>query len=144
MSVLSKFMSTKKILTRINNLRRVTMVKLRILKFDKKWYLFTITKVVKIEMFVLPSVFSHCRPFNWQWTLFVSCQRPVFSLGVSQHMHKITCEDLSSIGRRSCEIITKLCFQMLDFETSISNFISHNVLYYQPLPIRPIRNKVLC
>ena len=37
-----------------------------------------------------------------------NCQRPVFSLGVSQHMHKITsCENLSSIGRQSFEIIIK-------------------------------------
>ena len=41
-----------------------------------------------------------------------------------------TCENLSSIGRRSCKIIMKektplsravVCFQMLDFDTSISN-----------------------
>ena len=32
-------------------------------------------------------------------------QRPVFLFVVSQHMHKKqTCENLSSIGRRSCEI----------------------------------------
>ena len=46
-------------------------------------------------------------------------------------MHtKQNCEDLSSIGRRSCEIIMKektplshkvVCFQMLEFETSKSN-----------------------
>ena len=60
-----------------------------------------------------------------------NCQRPVFSLGVSQHMHnKQTCETLSSICRQSCEMIMKektplsyevVCFQMLDFETSNSN-----------------------
>ena len=32
-----------------------------------------------------------------------NCQRPVFSLAVSQHMHKIT--NLCSIGRRCCKII---------------------------------------
>ena len=46
---------------------------------------------------------------------------------IKQH----TCENLSSIGHRSCEIIMKektplphkvVCFQMLDFETSKSNF----------------------
>ena len=90
------------------------------------------------------------------------CQRPVFSLGVSQHMRKIT-----TIGHHSCEIITKektplshevMCFQILDFETSrsfsdvsksnsrkISSFSKtmslqrepffHNVLYHQLLPI---------
>ena len=50
-----------------------------------------------------------------------NCQRPVFSLAVSQHMHKIT--------NLSCEITMKekiplshevVCFQMLDFETSNS------------------------
>ena len=60
-----------------------------------------------------------------------NCQRPVFSLGVSQHMHENTpCENLSSIGCRSCEIIMEektslshevVCFQMLDFVHSKSN-----------------------
>ena len=38
-----------------------------------------------------------------------NCQRTVFSLGVSQHMHKITnlYKFVNSIGRRSCEIIMK-------------------------------------
>ena len=37
-----------------------------------------------------------------------NCQRPVFSLAVSQHMHKKqTCENLSLIGHRSCEITMK-------------------------------------
>ena len=42
-----------------------------------------------------------------------NCQRLAFTVGVSQHMHKIT--NLSSIGHRTCEIImiknkhTKLC-----------------------------------
>ena len=59
-----------------------------------------------------------------------NCQNPVFSLCVSQHVHdKKTCENLSSIGRRSCEITMKektplshkvVYFQMLDFETSSS------------------------
>ena len=42
---------------------------------------------------------------KWLKTLdtFSNCQRPVFSLGVSQH--KITFENLNSIGHRSCEII---------------------------------------
>ena len=36
------------------------------------------------------------------------CQRLVLLLGVSQHLHKKqTCENLSSIGRQSCEIIMK-------------------------------------
>ena len=38
---------------------------------------------------------------------FGNCQRPVFSLGVSHFMHKIikTCNNLNSIGRRSCDTI---------------------------------------
>ena len=39
-----------------------------------------------------------------------NCQRPVFSLRVSQHMHKIICIMSHKV----------LCFQMLDFETSNS------------------------
>ena len=39
---------------------------------------------------------------------FGNCQKPFFPLCVSQHMHKITnCENLSLIGRRSCEILMK-------------------------------------
>ena len=62
-------------------------------------------------------------------TLDTNGQRSVFSLGVSQHMHKKKCENLSSIGRRSCEIIIieetplsheVVCVQMLDFENSNS------------------------
>ena len=34
---------------------------------------------------------------------FGNCQRPVFSIGVSQHMHKIT--KLLKFGSQSCEII---------------------------------------
>ena len=34
---------------------------------------------------------------------YYNCQRPVFSLALSQHMHKITKPDFSSIGHRSCE-----------------------------------------
>ena len=38
-----------------------------------------------------------------------NCQRPVFSLGVFQHLciKQQTCENLYSIGCRSCEIIMK-------------------------------------
>ena len=61
-----------------------------------------------------------------------SCQRPVFSLGVSKHMHKITNLlkfelNWSSMLRDVNEIKNTLvthevvCFQMLDFETSNSN-----------------------
>ena len=61
-----------------------------------------------------------------------NCQRRVFSLGVSQLMHKITnlWKFELNIGQRSCKIIMKekhprhtkvVCFQMLDFETSKSN-----------------------
>ena len=37
-----------------------------------------------------------------------SCQRLAFTVGVSQHIHKTkTCENLSSIGHRTCKIIMK-------------------------------------
>ena len=59
-----------------------------------------------------------------------SCRRPVFSLGVSQHMHKITKrENLSLTGCRGCEIIMKektllsyevVCCRILDFESEVS------------------------
>ena len=74
------------------------------------------------------------RPLKSVYTI-VNCQRPVFSLGVSQHMHKITCENLSSIGRRSCEITmkekhpyhTKLCaFRCLIAIPQILNLRSRN------------------
>ena len=57
-----------------------------------------------------------------------NCQRPVFLLGVIQHMHKIkTCENLSPLVVEDARKIMKeetplthevVCFQMLDFETS--------------------------
>ena len=38
-------------------------------------------------------------------------------------INKQTCDNLSSIGRRICEIVHEVvCFQMLDFETLKSNF----------------------
>ena len=59
-----------------------------------------------------------------------NCQRLVFSLGVSQHIHKITnLWKFELIGHRSCKIIMKektplshevVCVQMLDLETSNS------------------------
>ena len=95
-----------------------------------------------------------------------NCQIPVLSLGVSQHMHKIT--KLNWSMRDMNEKTTTLphevmWFQILDFETSNSNSevskskfveyyfflgnyftsegaVSHNVLYHQPLPIT--RNQV--
>ena len=51
-----------------------------------------------------------CFPLKTLDTIGI-CQRPVFSHDVSQCMHKITlkegqtCENLDSIGRRSCKII---------------------------------------
>ena len=85
---------------------------------------------------------------------FGNCHRPVFSHGVSQHMHKIKKAVLSH------EVV---CFQMLDFRCLISRphawgleinsiillrnisflknlvisegAISHNVLYYQQLAV---------
>ena len=64
-----------------------------------------------------------------------NCQRPVFTLGVSQHMHKHTCENFSLICRRSCEIIMKektplshkLCtFRCLILRPQILNLRSEN------------------
>ena len=64
---------------------------------------------------------------------FGNCQRPVFSLDVSQlrqAQNKKTCANLNSIGRRSFEIIMEektpwshedVCFQMLDYGTTKSN-----------------------
>ena len=65
-----------------------------------------------------------------------NCQRLVFKVGVSQHLHKINNKPvkLISVGRQSCKILMKeknitlvapwshevVCFPMLDFETSDS------------------------
>ena len=60
-----------------------------------------------------------------------NCQRPVFSLGVSQHMHKITnlwkfeldwSSELRDMMKRKKTPLSHevVCFQMLDFETSNS------------------------
>ena len=43
----------------------------------------------KQELFIVMSGDLH-KTKNRHWTPFGNCQRPVFSLGVSQHMHKIT------------------------------------------------------
>ena len=74
-----------------------------------------------------------------------NCQRPVFSLCVSQHMHKMTkqtCANLSSIGRRSCKISKEKNESNSCKITSFSKTtftsegaVSHNVLLYQPFPI---------
>ena len=98
-----------------------------------------------------------------------NCQRPVFSLGLSQHMHKLN-ENLSLIGRRSCKIIMKektpchtkfmalRCLISRPFKNFkfagnyffVENFVtsegvvSHNVFDYQPLPHYSSSRKVLC
>ena len=107
----------------------------------------------------------HCISCSFKGTgHFGNCQRPVFSLGVSQHMHKITnLWKFDSIGHRSCKRIMKektpllhkfVCFQMLIKASGLKSFIiwvrnylflknyvtsegavSHNVLYYQQLSI---------
>ena len=63
-----------------------------------------------------------------------NCQRPVFSLGVSQHIHKMTmCEKFELNCGQSCEIHVIMeektplsqklvCFQMHGFGTSKSNY----------------------
>ena len=58
------------------------------------------------------------------------CQRLAFTVGVSQHMHNNkNCENLSSIGHRTCEISMKekiplslevVCVKIVYFETSSS------------------------
>ena len=89
-----------------------------------------------------------------------SCQRPVFSLSVFQHAYNNKpLKFWDNNERKKPPFSHKLvCFQMLDFETSKSNSevsksksvvnyfflenyvtsagtVSHNVLYYQQLPI---------
>ena len=56
-------------------------------------------------------------------TTIGNCQRPVFSLSVSQHMHKITNQWIIELNwSLACEIIKQsVCFQILGFETSKSN-----------------------
>ena len=59
-----------------------------------------------------------------------NCQRPVFSHGVSQHMHKITnlwkfelnwsLKLLDNYERKNTLVTRNTCFQMLGFETSNS------------------------
>ena len=95
-----------------------------------------------LSSFIFINWFSKSFQFEWEKLFLVLnrlktvdttgyCQRPVFSFGVSQHMHKIT--NLwklgFNIGRRSCEIIIEektpcshevVCFLMLDFVTSNS------------------------
>ena len=83
-----------------------------------------------------------------RYTLIVNCQRPVFSLGVSQHKYKIT-------SLWSCEKLTREKTPLLDefvfFQIGITDFIlvrnylllkiyassevavSHNALYYKQL-----------
>ena len=111
--------------------------------------------------------------FKTLWTLLVividQCSQKMFLNMCIKYQQ--TCENLNSIGRRSCEITRKektplsckiVCFQMLDFETSnskpenswkITSFskttftsegaVSHDVLYYQPLPLNLLQSKVL-
>ena len=84
---------------------------------------------VKVVSFLHGVVVKHCGVLKTLDTIG-NCQRQVFSLRVSQHMHKLTnCGNLSSICRQSCEIVMKettplsgkvVCVQMLYFETSNS------------------------
>ena len=66
-----------------------------------------------------------------------NCQRPVFSLGVSQHMHKITnlwkfelnrsSKLRDNYERRKNILVTRIvCFQVLDFRPEILNLRSWN------------------
>ena len=75
-------------------------------------------------LFVYPSVFLQTLD------TIDNCQRPVFSLGVSKHMHKITnlwkfelnqSLKLWDINKRqNCFVAQVVCFHMLDLETSTS------------------------
>ena len=91
---------------------------------------------------------------------FGSCQRPVFSLCVSQHnaSNKKTCENLNSFGRRSCKRIMEDAWFRWGLEIIsnilVRNYFSQktallqrghfvdNVLSYQHFPIA--RCKCLC
>ena len=86
------------------------------------------------KMSTPPSWICHFRSYLKTLDTIGNCQRPVFSLGVSQHINAFiklqTCENLSSIGRRICKTIMKektplshevVCFHMLDSMTSKSN-----------------------
>ena len=80
-----------------------------------------------------------------------NCQRPVFSLAVSQHMHKITnlCkfelkrstklqdnnERKNTLVTQSLEIKFVENYFFLENYISSEGAVSHNVLYYQLLPI---------
>ena len=100
---------------------------------------------------------------SWIWPYFYSvdlktvdtigsCQTPVFSLAVSQHMHKITNLelDLSSELRenydRKIHPCTRNCFQMLDFKTSrlyyLSGTLTHDPVSHQSTLSQPIDPRV--
>jgi hypothetical protein len=95
---------------------------------------------------------------------FGNCQRPIFSLGVSQHIHKnnkpvkIWTQLVINVAKEKLKKNTplshKLCFQMLELSSRefssniillrnysfLKNYtsegaVSHNVLYYQQLSI---------
>ena len=91
--------------------------------------------VWQIMKFMLETV------FRWNISLYDNCQRPVFSPGVSQHMHKIiNLSKFSLIGRRSCEnkngrkntpVAQVVCFNMLEFETSAEVSKSTQLFYWE-------------
>ena len=59
-----------------------------------------------VSVFVLVS--SFCVRWLEALNTFGNCQRPVFSLGVSQHMHnKQICDNLDPVGHLSCKRIMK-------------------------------------
>ena len=67
-----------------------------------------------------------------------NCQRPVLSLGVSQHMHEITaCRNLDSIKGFWPEVFYYLVRNYLFIKIYVTSegAVSHNVLYYQHLSV---------
>ena len=105
------------------------------------WCWHFVTLVYSVQS-AYASLYTFCQPFcsRFHKTLpyclktldtIGNCQRPVFSLGVYQHMHKITNPWKFELGwslelrdnyERKKTILSHevVCFQMLDFETSNS------------------------
>ena len=69
-------------------------------------------------------IYHHLHLLKGRYT-FGSSQRPVFSLGVSQHKHKTTFEHFSLTGQRNCEKMiekTTLLDELVCFQTGKKDF----------------------
>ena len=76
-------------------------------------------------------IYHHLHLLKGRYT-FGSSQRPVFSLGVSQHKHKTTFEHFSLTGQRNCEKMiekTTLLDELVCFQTGKKDF-QLEVFYY--------------